>query len=199
MVSSTFASWIILTQEFRMAFHPEGHTDPAGTAGLIVKKCVAGCLFAISLFAIPLTAAAAAPTAPKDLLPNAPGKETVVRKCTQCHDASEFALQRKSGDDWDQVITQMTSNGLSLTDEEYAIVLGYLTKNLGPTPPAAKVEINKATADDLQKALQITPEEAAAITQYRTDHGPFKDWQGVAAVNGVDAKKIEAKKDVLVF
>ena len=123
-----------------MAFPTEWRTYPAGTASLIVKRCVAACLLAIPLFAISLfaisVAAAAPPTAPKDLLPDAPGKALVVRKCTQCHDASQFSLQKKSGDDWEQVITQMTSNGLTLTDDEYSIVLDYLTKNLGPTPPA---------------------------------------------------------------
>jgi mono/diheme cytochrome c family protein len=69
----------------------------------------------------------------KDLLPDAPGKAVVSQKCTQCHDAARFALRRRSEDEWDQVITQMQSNGLSLTDEEYDIVLNYLSKNLGPT------------------------------------------------------------------
>ena len=69
----------------------------------------------------------------KDLLPDAPGKAVVSQKCTQCHDAARFALRRRSEDEWDQVITQMQSNGLSLTDEEYDIVLSYLSKNLGPT------------------------------------------------------------------
>jgi hypothetical protein len=69
----------------------------------------------------------------KDLLPDAPGKAVVSQKCTQCHDAARFALRRRSEDEWDQVITQMQSNGLSLTDEEYSTVLNYLSKNLGPT------------------------------------------------------------------
>ena len=133
------------------------------------------------------------------LLPDAAGKDTVVKKCTQCHDASQFAMQRKSGDDWSQVITQMNANGLTLTDEEEGIVLDYLTKNLGPNSPVAKVNVNKATSADLQKALGITPVEADAITKFRTDHGAFKDWHGVASVDGVDAKKIEAKKDSMVF
>lgn len=72
-------------------------------------------------------------TPKKDLLPEAPGKAVVAKKCAQCHDASRFALQRHTEDEWDQVITQMQSNGLSMTDEEYDIVLKYLSQNLGPT------------------------------------------------------------------
>lgn len=178
-----------------MAFGSAWCKAPVGMTRLVLGWCLGACLFAIPS----LVAAASAPDAPKDLLPDAPGKDIVVRKCTQCHDASQFALQRKSGDDWDQMITQMTSNGLTLTDEEYGIVLDYLTKNLGPTSPSAKINVNKASADDLQKTLQLSLEEATAIADYRSAHGPFKDWQGVAAVKSVDAKKIEAKKDSLLF
>jgi DNA uptake protein ComE-like DNA-binding protein len=134
-----------------------------------------------------------------DLLQDAPGKDMVVKKCTQCHDASQFATQRKSGDDWQQVITQMSSNGLTLTDEEEAIVLDYLTKNLGPTSAPPKINVNKATAGELQKVLDITPAQADAIVKARTGHEPFKDWHGVAAIDGVDAKKIEADKDRMMF
>ena len=88
--------------------------------------------------------------------------------------ASQFALQRKSGDDWDQVITQMTSNGLTLTDEEYGMILDYLTKNLGPTSPAAKINVNKASTDDLEKTLQLSPEEATAIADHQTPTDPSK-------------------------
>ena len=35
------------------------------------------------------------------------------------------------------------------------------------------------------------------IVQYRERHGAFKDWREIANVDGVDPKKIEAKKDVI--
>jgi competence protein ComEA len=132
----------------------------------------------------------------KDPLPDAPGKDLVLQKCTQCHDESRFAVLRRSADDWDQVLTQMTTNGLTVTDEEYSIILNYLSKNLGPAP--AKVNVNTVRAEELQKTLQLTADEAAAIVRSRADH-PFKTWQDVAAVEGVDSKKIEAKKDLLTF
>jgi competence protein ComEA len=78
-----------------------------------------------------VTAAAAQQEAPKDLLPDADGKAMVIKKCTQCHDATRFTALRHNEDEWDQVITRMQSNGLSMTDEEYGIVLNYLSKNLG--------------------------------------------------------------------
>ena len=78
----------------------------------------------------------------KDLLPEGPGKAMVVKKCTQCHDAERFALLRHTEDEWDQVITQMQSNGLSMTDEEYGAVLNYLSKNLASTSAPRKDDHN---------------------------------------------------------
>jgi cytochrome c5 len=88
-------------------------------------------LFAVMAVAGARSTAVAQQEAPKDLLPDADGKVMVVKKCTQCHEATRFAAHRHSEDEWDQIITRMQSNGLSMTDEEYGIVLSYLSKNLG--------------------------------------------------------------------
>jgi Fe-S-cluster-containing hydrogenase component 2 len=98
----------------------------------IALTCAACAIFA-TVCTLGSVAAQKQDTQKKDLLPEAPGKALVAQKCTQCHDAARFALQRHTEDEWDQVITQMQSNGMSLTDEEYDIVLNYLSKNLAPS------------------------------------------------------------------
>jgi Fe-S-cluster-containing hydrogenase component 2 len=100
--------------------------------GSIALTCAACVIFA-TVCTLGSVAAQKQDTQKKDLLPEAPGKAMVAQKCTQCHDAARFALQRHTEDDWDQVITKMESNGMSLTDEEYDIVLSYLSKNLAPS------------------------------------------------------------------
>jgi hypothetical protein len=140
---------------------------------------------------------AQSPSAQADPLPEAPDKSLVVAKCTQCHGADQFAAMRQSGDGWDQTISKMQEKGLNLTDEDYEKILSYLTTNLGPPP--VSINVNKATSSELQKALDLTDRETEAIIKARTAKGTFKDWQEVANVDGVDAKKIEAKKDLLVF
>ncbi len=134
---------------------------------------------------------------PPPLLSDGPGKQVVIQKCTQCHGQEMFALVRKTPDDWDQTLTKMTTNGLVVTDEEYDVIMAYLTTNLGPLPP--KINVNKTTAADLQKGLGLTDAEAQAIVKFRGDHGDFKTWSEVAKVDGVDPKKIEAKKDIIGF
>jgi competence ComEA-like helix-hairpin-helix protein len=135
--------------------------------------------------------------AAQDQLPEAPNKSLVVAKCTQCHGADMFASHRQSESAWDETISQMVTKGLVLSDEDYDKVLKYLSTNLAPVP--STVNVNAASASELQKALDLTDKEADRIVSARAAHGNFKDWHEVAKVEGVDPKKIEAKKDLLSF
>jgi competence protein ComEA len=72
-----------------------------------------------------------------------------------------------------------------------------LVKNFGPA--AAPVNVNKAGAKELQTAFEITPAEAGAIVKYRDENGAFKEIGDLKKVPKLDYKKIEAKKDRIVF
>jgi competence protein ComEA len=144
-----------------------------------------------------LTAIAAVPMWAQDDIPDAPGKATTVRICTSCHGAEMWSSSHKSADDWDRTITTMTEKGLSISDADYGVVLDYLSKNLGTQP--AKLNVNKATSDQLAKTLGIDPKQADAIIAYRTKNGDFKDLDGLKKVEGLDAAKVDAKKDAIAF
>lgn len=62
-------------------------------------------------------------------LPDAPGKAQVMEVCTRCHAASLF-VQHRSADEWSQVMGRMIGNGALMTDDQYGIVLKYLSENL---------------------------------------------------------------------
>lgn len=143
-----------------------------------------------------LTAVLVAPVWAQDDLPEGPGKAATVRVCTGCHGAEMWSSSHKSGDDWDRTITTMTEKGLSITDNDYAAVLEYLTKALGPLPP--KINVNKAVAADFMKILGVTQAQADAIVAYRTKNGPFKDLDAVKKVEGISAA-VDAKKDQILF
>jgi competence protein ComEA len=131
-------------------------------------------------------------------LPDGPGKATTVRVCTGCHGAEMFSGARKSKPEWDHTITAMTTEkGIDISDADYAAVLKYLSANLGLA--SAKININKATAADLQKALEITAAQAESIVQYREKNGSFKDLDAVKRVDGIDAAALDAKKDRIEF
>jgi len=130
-------------------------------------------------------------------LPDGAGKPVVLRICTGCHGAEMFASYRKGKDEWDQTITTMTEKGLAISDDDYAVVLQYLSTSLGPLPP--KVNVNKASAAELEKALAITTQQAGAIVAYREKNGNFKDLDALKKVEGLDGATLDAKKESIAF
>jgi competence protein ComEA len=166
-------------------------------------------------FALALGTASAQTTPPPPgptAMPAGAGKAIVQEKCVVCHALSVVTSKHASRKEWDQVVNQMVSRGADLTDEEIDTVIEYLSKNYGPldqtaTPApaatadtsAAPVNVNKASAEDLESSLGLAKPEAEAIVKYREQKGNFKTWQDVAAVPGVPAAKIEGLQKRLTF
>jgi len=70
--------------------------------------------------------------APDDPLPDGPGKDAVVRVCTACHDAAEFAYARYEPAQWDAEISKMQSAGAEMTAAEQLAISAYLARYLSP-------------------------------------------------------------------
>lgn len=126
-------------------------------------------------------------------LPDGPGKDTFVKICSACHDAGVVVTMFQSKDDWQATIDDMKGRGADGSDADFKTILDYLTKYQGPM-----VNINKATADDLQKQLDLTADEAAAIVKYREANGDFKSWDDVQKVSDA-AKKLAPLKGRLAY
>lgn len=75
---------------------------------------------------------------PDDPLPAGPGKDAVIRVCTACHDATQFAYARHTPDEWDNEIIRMQSAGAEMTAEDQVAISAYLSQNFpkpAPSPP----------------------------------------------------------------
>ena len=59
----------------------------------------------------------------------------------------------------------------------------------------AKININKASVEELTQLDGIGPEYAERIIQYREAHGPFERPEGIMNVKGIGQKIWEANKD----
>lgn len=129
--------------------------------------------------------------------PDGPGKDATLQLCGTCHNADVVFGHRQGRDEWVATIQKMITSGAEGTPEQFSAALDYLAKNFGPA--AAQVNVNKASAADLESGLGLTAKEAAAIVKYRTDKGEFKNIDDLKKVPDLDAKKIEAHKDRLVF
>jgi competence protein ComEA len=129
--------------------------------------------------------------------PDSPGKEITLQLCGNCHEASIIQAHRQSRDEWIATIQKMMAAGAEGTEEQFTAVLAYVSRNFGPA--AARINVNQASAAELEGGLGLTGNEAAAIVKYRTDKGSFKTVEDLKKVPDLDFKKIEARKDRLVF
>jgi competence protein ComEA len=129
-------------------------------------------------------------------LPAGPGKDTFVSVCTLCHDLSAPMGKQWTRQQWELKVTEMLQEEPDVTREERAAIVEYLAVTF---KPGGKIYINKASAKDLEPALEISAGEAEALVRYRVMQGDFKSFDDLKKVGGLDVAKIEGKKDRLVF
>lgn len=131
-------------------------------------------------------------------LPDGPGKAELQKLCSQCHELEKSYSLKQDRAGWQHTMDKMVASGMKATDEELSAVLEYLVKNFA-VEDVPRIKINKATAIELESGLSLKRSEAAAVIKYREQNGAFKSIEDLKKVPGVDAAKIEAKKDRLSF
>jgi competence protein ComEA len=62
----------------------------------------------------------------------------------------------------------------------------------------AKVNINKATADELVQLKKVGPKVAQKIIDYREKNGPFQAPEDIVNVPGIGQKTLDLNKDMIV-
>jgi competence protein ComEA len=159
-------------------------------------------VIALSLLArTSVSAGQSAPAGPHDDHPEFPageGRDAVMRLCVKCHSPNIILANGQNRQGWENTITKMARLGAVGTDDDYADIADYLTANFPPST-IQKVFVNMATDKQLAAILDISLDEAKSIIAYRDKIKGFKSIDEMKQVPGVDAKKIDAKKDNLVF
>jgi competence protein ComEA len=128
-------------------------------------------------------------------LPDGPGKETFQMVCSMCHSADAVIGKQGSRQWWQSKVTEMLQESTDVPESDVDTIVAYLAKNF----PIVKINVNKAPAKDLETGLELTAKESEAIVQYREAKGNFKTLDDLKKVPGLDAVKIESKKDRLEF
>ena len=77
-------------------------------------------------------------------------------------------------------------------------MIDYLARTF-PAEEIPRLNVNTATQIEFESRLSLKRSEAAAVIQYREKNGPFKTIEDLKKVPGIDAAKIEAKKDRITF
>jgi len=132
-------------------------------------------------------------SAPQDKLPDGPGKSVFVKVCGDCHAPESAVSVLRSREEWTLTLNDMAQRGAQGTDQEFDQILDYLVGNFSP------IQVNKASATDLESTLGVSTAVAEAIVGYRQENGNFKTVDDLKKVPGVDAAKIDNRKDRLVF
>lgn len=129
----------------------------------------------------------------QDRFPDGPGKADVIKVCSGCHDAEIILANLKTPAEWNETLQNMATQGAEATPEQWKLIEQYIDVHF------AMVMVNKAPADEIQLALDVTAEVATALVKYRQDRGPFKTIDDVKKVPGIDAAKVDAAASRLVF
>jgi competence protein ComEA len=131
-------------------------------------------------------------------LPDGAGKAETVKLCSGCHELERSLSLRQDRAGWESTVEKMESLGAEASDQEFKAVIDYLSANYAGVQ-LAKLNVNKATAIEFEARLSLKRSEAAAVIAYRGKNGPFKSADDLKKVPGIDAAKIEAKKNQLIF
>jgi len=160
------------------------------------------CTRSVSRWSIELSVAVAALTLGAGpvlaQLPEAPGREQTQKLCSDCHELERSISLRQDRDGWKATLNKMIGLGAQGTEEEFSVVLDYLSRNY-PAQTLPPLNVNTAKAIDLEARLSLRRSEAAAVIEYRAKHGSFQSIDDLKKVPGVDSTKIDRKKDVLLF
>jgi len=155
-----------------------------------VNKFAAGLIAALILLS---------PRVRADDLPEGKGKEIILRACIGCHKAGEIAVYRFTKDEYQTIVYRMGDRGAQATRAELDVIADYLFANFPKVEDATKINVNKATAQQIAVGLGLTNDEAEAVVKYRERHGDFHAWGDLLIIYGVDGKKIAAAKDKISF
>jgi competence protein ComEA len=133
------------------------------------------------------------PGAAQEKFPEGPGKAALFKVCGSCHAPDSVLGTLRTRQEWSDVIDQMGQMGAQASDQEFDQILDYLVRNFSPIP------VNKAPAKALETALDVPASVAEAIVTYRQEKGDFKSADDLKKVPGLEAAKVDARKERLVF
>ncbi len=131
--------------------------------------------------------------------PDLPGKDITIKACSNCHEPERAASLHQDKDGWAATVSAMVERGLEFkSDADYNAVVDYLAKAF-PAAAIPPLNINSASAIDMESALSLLHSQAVLIIAYRDKHGKFKSLDDLKKVEGLDYSKIDAKKDRIAF
>jgi len=127
-----------------------------------------------------------------------PGMTEAARTCVGCHEVERSISLRQDKDGWNTTITKMVGFGMKAAEADLAIIADYLATHY-PADAIPPINVNKATAIELESRFGMKRSQSAAFLAYREKLGKFKTFADLKKAPGIDPEKVEAKKSQIVF
>ena len=129
-------------------------------------------------------------------MPPGAGKDTFESVCSLCHAPIAVVGKQFTKAQWEAKVIEMLQEEPDVTADERAAIVEYLTTTF---KPGGKIYVNVIPAKDLATTLDVTIDEATAIVQQREQRGTFKTLDDLKTVPGLDARKLDAVRERLMF
>ena len=126
------------------------------------------------------------------------GMAETGRLCRGCHEVERSVSLRQDKDGWNNTLTKMVGLGMKAADADLAIIADYLAKYY-PADAIPPINVNKATAIELESRFGMKRSQAAAFLAHREKLGKFKTFADLRKAPGIDPEKVEAKKSQIIF
>lgn len=131
-------------------------------------------------------------------IPDGPGRAEVEKNCKGCHELARSISPRQDRNAWQTTMNKMVAAGMQVNDADSALIMDYLSKNF-PADDVQRVNVNKASAIELESGLSLKRSQAAALVAYRIKNGKFKSFEDLKKIPELATSKIETKKDRIAF
>ena len=116
-----------------------------------------------------------------------------TRMCTKCHTPDRVLTERRTKTQWEEVLDKMTKLGAAGTDEEWETLQAYLLRHYG------RINVNRASVDDLVQILGVSAADGAAIVSYRKANGDFADFDALLKVPGIKTDTLQHHRSAITF
>ena len=108
--------------------------------------------------------------------------------------------RRENADGWNAIVLQMIKRGAKGSDDQFGEIVDYLSAHF----PKKRKRRPRSRSILPQRRIWsrdwgFRKGRVSAIVRYREKEGPFKTFEDLAKVPGIDVSKLEAKKSRIDF
>ena len=126
-------------------------------------------------------------------LPDGEGRATYEMVCGACHGADIVLGSQGTKARWEETVEAMRNRGAYGSEADFKTVVTYLARYFGTS-----VNVNTATAKEIETEFGLTTAEAEAIVKQR-GAAAFATFEDVTKTPGVDSAKLQPLKGRITF